>query len=470
MIAAASRMISSRMIPRWLVIVLIVATVFNDLQPFLPLGELAKDGFVYVFPLAALLLLRNPGRVALPPLFSVLLLIFIALIVISIAANYEAVSTAYFKGRTGMSRVITQGMAVLLGPLVTLLFFNLASSANLRDISRGAEVALWVMAGVAVLETATWYGIPGFSQAYEALSLIIHAETNEYYPQRMRLTAFEASWAAVMLTFIFPFAMTRATPLKLFLYAGFVILAMILAQSRTAMLVIGIQYLVLLAAFMRRRKDYIVHCVTAVCIAALTVLATPGVGESVATKVSNLIEFGSVDGMIDKDGGVENVSNITRLAAVRAGMSMFREHPVFGVGFAQYGFNYPSHIHMDDMRSSEVRSYVTEADVELAWPPAYSLHVRLLAELGITGYLSWLSLILPVLLRSLMMSDGTTYLGRMHLAVAMTLIGWMLLGVSIDSFRFFGGWIALGVGLALPRPPRSFGDRPVVARSSVTSP
>ena len=65
MIAAASRMISSRMIPRWLVIVLIVATVFNDLQPFLPLGELAKDGFVYVFPLAALLLLRNPGRVQL---------------------------------------------------------------------------------------------------------------------------------------------------------------------------------------------------------------------------------------------------------------------------------------------------------------------------------------------------------------------------------------------------------------------
>ena len=243
---------------------------------------------------------------------------------------HQPVSLYQLDSGTPAQPAQSSGMAVLLGPLVTLLFFNLASSANLRDISRGAEVALWVMAGVAVLETATWYGIPGFSQAYEALSLIIHAETNEYYPQRMRLTAFEASWAAVMLTFIFPFAMTRATPLKLFLYAGFVILAMILAQSRTAMLVIGIQYLVLLAAFMRRRKDYIVHCVTAVCIAALTVLATPGVGESVATKVSNLIEFGSVDGMIDKDGGVENVSNITRLAAVRAGMSMFQRahrHP-----------------------------------------------------------------------------------------------------------------------------------------------
>ena len=458
-----------RMIPAWLVVLLVTATVFNDLQPLLPLGELSKDGFVYLFPLAALLLMRNPGRIALPRVFTVLLLIFIALIVISIAVNYEAVSTAYFKGRSGMSRVITQGMAVLLGPLVTLLFYNLASCGNLRDISRGAEVALWTMAGVAVFETSSWLGLPGFSQIYQAMSVIIHAETNEYYPLRMRLTAFEASWAAVMLTFIFPFAMTRATTTKLFLYAGFVILAMFLAQSRTAMLVIGIQFLVLLAAFMRRRKDYIVHSVTAICVAALTVLATPGVGESVATKVSNLIEFGSVDGMIDKDGGVENVSNITRLAAVRAGMSMFRENPVFGVGFAQYGFSYPSHIHLADMRSSEVRSYVTEADIELAWPPAYSLHVRLLAELGLLGYLSWLSLILPVLIRSLMMSDGATYLGRMHLAVAMTLIGWMLLGVSIDSFRFFGGWIALGVGLALPRPPRSFGDRPVISRSGAAS-
>lgn len=465
MTAAAAR----RMLPRWLVLLLIIATVFNDLAPILPLGELSKDAFVYVFPLAMLMLLRDPGRIALPRGFTILLITFISLIVISIAVNYAEVSTAYFKGRSGMSRVITQGMAVLLGPLVTLLFYNLASSANMRDISRGAELALYTMAGIGLLEMSSWFGLPGFSQAYEALSLLIHAETNEYYPIRMRLTAFESSWAAVMMTFIFPFAMTRATPRKMFLYSGIVIMAMILAQSRTAMLVIGIQFIVLLAAFLRRRKDYIVHGVTVACLGALAIFATPGVGESVTQKVSNLIEFGSVDGMIDKDGGHENVSNITRLAAVRAGMAMFRENPVFGVGFAQYGFNYPSHIRMDDMRSSEVRSYVTEADIELAWPPAYSLHVRLLAELGLAGYLCWLALILPVLIRSLLMSDGTTYLGRMHLAVAMTLVGWMLLGASIDSFRFFGGWIALGVGLALPRPPRGFRGRGLTSPSGAAS-
>lgn len=39
--------------------------------------------------------------------------------------------------------------------------------------------------------------------------------------------------------------------------------------------------------------------------------------------------------------------------------------------------------------------------------------------------------------------------GRLKLAVVMTLVGWMMLGVSIDSYRFFGGWIALGVGYGL---------------------
>ena len=33
----------------------------------------------------------------------------------------------------------------------------------------------------------------------------------------------------------------------------------------------------------------------------------------------------------------------------------------------------------------------------------------------------------------------------------MTLLGWLLLGISIDSFRFFGGWIAMGVMLALTK-------------------
>lgn len=439
-----------------LIVLLVVATVFNDLMPLLPAGELSKDGFIYVLPLALLYFVVQPGRIAIPSAFFLVTVGFLVVVVAGVAINFPEISTVWYKGRSGMSRVITQGMAVALGPLVTLMFFNFASRGpeGLAAISRGAWVALMVMAGIAVIEVASWYGIPGPTQIYGALSLVIHAETHEYYPDRLRMTAFESSWAAVMLTFIFPFAITRGSGRRVALVLAIVAVMMVLLQSRTAMLVIGVQFILFLLGFLRHRKDWLLHGASAAAVGLLVMMLIPGVQNAVMEKGSNLVRYGSMDGLIDPTpGATENVSNVTRLAAIRAGLSMFEERPVLGVGLGQYGFNYPYHIRAEDLRSWEVRSYATAADVGLTWPPAYSLHVRLLAETGLLGYLLWLAMILPLLLRSLLRASGATYTGRLHLAVAMTLSGWLMLGASIDSFRFFGGWIALGVGLALWRSP-----------------
>ncbi len=129
---------------------------------------------------------------------------------------------------------------------------------------------------------------------------------------------------------------------------------------------------------------------------------------------------------------------------------MFYHRPLLGVGLGQYGFNYPGAIRAEDLRSWEVQGYVADTSAEEAWPPAYSIHVRLLAETGLIGYVLWLLLVIIPLLRSLRLANDHTVVGRMHLAVTLTLSGWLLLGSSIDSFRFFGGWIALGIALYLP--------------------
>ncbi len=435
--------------------VLVVATIFNDLMPLLPAGELSKDGFVYVLPFAFLYFLRQPGSFAVPTVFFGITLAFLLVIVLGVALNFEEISTAWYKNRTGMSRVITQGMAVAFGPLVTLMFYNFAIRGGLPQISRGAWMGLLLMTGIAVFEVGSWMGIPGLSGIYKAMSMVIHAETHEFYATRLRMAAFEASWAAVMLTFIFPFAITLGGPRRVALAAGLVLVLMLLLQSRTAMLVIGVQFVLFLLGFFRHRKDWLVHAATVAGLAALTMMMIPSVQSSVIEKSSNLILYGSMDGLIDPTPGAEeNVSNVTRLAAIRAGLSMFEDRPLLGVGLGQYGFNYPYHIRAEDLRSWEVRNYATGADIGHGWPPAYSLHVRLLAETGLLGYLLWLAMIVPLLLRSLLHSTGTTHAGRLHLAVAMTLTGWLMLGASIDSFRFFGGWIALGVGLALWRTPR----------------
>jgi O-antigen ligase len=150
----------------------------------------------------------------------------------------------------------------------------------------------------------------------------------------------------------------------------------------------------------------------------------------------------------------ENVSNITRLASINAALSMFQERPLLGVGFGQFGFNYPRHLEADDFRSYEVRDYV-ESTYALSWPPAYSIHARLLAETGIMGYAVWIGFILVFLFRSLRHAARANTGGSLHLGIAMTLCGWLLLGTSIDSFRFFGGWIAMGVALGLAPPGSS---------------
>lgn len=436
-----------------LVATAVIATIFNDLKPILPVGEMSSDAFIYVLPLLVLGLLRVPGRVEIPVLPVVLAIALLVVIVAGITLNYDAIARAYFKGRSGMSRVITQVMSLSFGLLVALLFFNLARMNQLSAISRGARIALAIMAGVGLLELASWSLIPGLTQIHEALGQVIHASSGVAYAQRLRMTAFEVSWAGVMLSFLFPFGMVTLGrgAWRTALYVALVLVLVVLSQSRTALLVIVCQAGIFAWFSLRHRVDYLLHATTLALLAVTALLVSPGPRDAIVTRLSNMVEYGSLSGP-DADEGSENLSNVTRLAGIRAGMEMFREHPVAGIGFGQYGFNFPAHLQAEDFRSWEVRKYVTDAEED--WPPAFSLHVRLLAETGILGYGIWMLLLGLPLIRSLRACDMTTLVGRGHVAVAMTLSGWMLLGLSIDTARFFGGWIALGVGLALPVPAR----------------
>lgn len=432
-----------------LVAAAVVATAFNDLRPLLPVGELGPTAVIYVFPLLLLHTLTEPEKLAFPVLATILAIGLFAVIVAGVAANFADVSGAYFKGRGGIGRVATQGMSVVLGLLVCLMFYNFTRRGFLEAMSRGARITLLIMGGVGLLELGSWYHLPGLTQTHNALATVIHAESGPVYPQRLRSTAFEVSYAGVVLAFVFPFALLglpRGDRRRL-LYLAIVAVLVTFARSRTAMLVIGSQALFLLWFSARERFDRILHGVTVAVFAAVLLTLNPATRETLGGAVTNLALYGNTAGAARQ--AEENVSNITRLAAIHAGLSMFRERPLLGVGLGQYGFAYPSHVGAADYRSWEVRRYVTSADPE--WPPIFSLHVRILAELGLLGYAIWCALILPVLWRSLPRVDPGTLTGRAHLAVSQTLAGWLLLGTSIDSFNFFGGWIALGVGLALPR-------------------
>lgn len=430
----------------------IISTAFNDLVGILPIGELSNDAFIYVAPLIFMYLALRLGSVTLPTTPVVLVIAFYVVILLGLASNYQEISVAYFKGRSGFSRAVTQAISVTFGILVTVAFYNLARRGFLGAISKGARIAILVMAAVGLLEFASWYSILGLTQIHLGLAQIIHANSGAEYGNRLRATAFEVSWAGVMLTFLFPFAIMDLPrhDIRRMVYIGLVFGLVVLARSRTAMLVIGGQSLLLLWCALRGRADRTMHVASVICLGLMLLMITPSVREAIGERLVNLVQYGSFvdESKVDES----NVSNATRLAAINAGIGMFNDHPILGVGLGQYGFSYPKYLKASEFTSWEVRLYSIGAEPD--WPPIFSLHVRILAELGIIGYLIWAALIAYPLWRSLRSIDLDTPVGRAHLAVAMTLSGWMLLGFSIDSFRFFGGWIALGVGLSLPAKPR----------------
>ena len=434
-----------------LVTVTVASTVFNDMPPLVPAGEMSKDPFILLFPVLGLVLLLRPGEIRLSATLLALAAAFAVAIVASVAHNWDEIASARFQGRGGIGRVFSQSLIVAFGLGVALAFYHLTARGCLPAVIRGAKLGLAIMLSVGLLEFGSWFSIPVVTQIYDALSLVIHYDNHGFYPHRLRTTAFEVSWAAVMLTFIFPFALAGATgAARATLLAGATGLVA-LSESRTAMLVFALQIAIYVLGSCRGRADRLVAVSAAACLVLFGGMQVPSAGREVATVVSNLVEYGNPRGPYEASVGDENISNITRLAHIRMGLEMFEERPAFGVGFGQYGFHYAEHVTAEDMRSWEIRAHLSADPGEHGWPPIYSNHVRVLAETGAFGFAAWVALLAVPLIGSARRARGDSAEGRQHLAVVMTLVGWIALGASIDSFRFFGGFVAIGVALALAR-------------------
>ncbi|WP_165838793.1 O-antigen ligase family protein [Roseicella frigidaeris] len=433
----------------------IVLVAFNDLVEFLPLGEIAHDAFIVIFPILALRLMLSEGGLELPQPVARFTLAFTFVVLASIALNYGEISHAFFKGRSGMGRILTQSMILAFGVLVIIVYHRVARLGMTAAVVKGARGAILVMAFMGVLEFASWYSVPGLTDIHTALANVVHSDSGPLYVERLRMTAFEVSWAGALLSFFLPFAVVRLPGEQSAsrFYAPLALVLVILAQSRTAMLVVGFQFVIVFWAHARTRMDKVVYAVAALGVAVVLLAGNTGLYRSTATLLTNVIEYGTPKPLeADSD---ENTSNITRSVGIRAALSMFKTRPLFGVGFGQFGYHYTDYVRADDLRSWEVREYIDDGNIK--WPPSYSIHARLLSETGIAGYLVWLGFVGTLTWRAFRYARNQALdasLRDMHFAVGMTLIGVLLLGLSIDSFRFFGGWIAMGIGIGLPTQPR----------------
>ena len=122
-------------------------------------------------------------------------------------------------------------------------------------------------------------------------------------------------------------------------------------------------------------------------------------------------------------------------------------HPIFGVGFGQYGFYASDFYPQWAWESSEISQWGLNTLIYPKWPPVHGLYARILSELGIVGFCFWIVIwikifrdLLKFKCRNLNIKDEI----RVKCLI-ISLIGTLLTGFVMDSFHFFSYWIIVGV-------------------------
>jgi O-antigen ligase len=350
------------------------------------------------------------------------------------------------KDRTGINKFVASLPVFYYGIAVTLITAYICKNreGTRRYLIKPMLIAMIFVATVALIEFGAWFS-GAFFTLYDVLSHILRSgRWPSFTIGRLQSITFEPSVLGLYLGFSLvvlrlAIAITESRQKKLrykIIFAG-IILLMILCNARTAsVLLVGMT----MGHFMIRwivntdkrfqRVLLFVFAPIAIIVAVLGIVA-----------LHDLFVSSILAG--------ESVSNLSRYASNTAAFTLFYQNPVFGVGFGQYAFRAFDILPSWAWQSYEIDNWFNDPD--FTWPAVYSLPLRIAAETGLFGLLSWygtLVLICSRLLNAIKKeakgSDGEK--AGKALLWGMTYI--FLSGVSYDSFRNFAVWIILGLVFA----------------------
>ena len=255
-----------------------------------------------------------------------------------------------------------------------------------------------------------------------------------------------SSYLLTISAWMFSYILTSKSYLK-YIPAFLVVIFAYFSDSRSAILIISIQFLVFLY-FLAVSKKYKINFVKIFSILIFGIVIVSSfkgkvLAEYLYEKVTSLT--------IDSDN-THNISNRSRLGIQYTLGLVFLENPISGVGLGQQAYEsihlYPSWATKNNYEFE--LKYLNE-DVD-DFPPGYNLYMRLLAETGIIGFVLFTSLLLFIFLVSLSIIKNDSSLHRIvAVVIFISMIGFVINWVQIDTFRVFGFWIVLSLLLCVTK-------------------
>lgn len=439
----------------YLLIFAIIILPFNDLPYFKKIvGELSCVGAFY--PMAVLVIIYFikslcGTKIKFPKHISFgCLILFLGWIGVSGLVNLPEILLAMTKGRMGTNKLLVQIMLVIFTSISSIVVYNVALQVP-NFFQKYRKYILWSLVVVIIgslVEVPFLFGSSWAKMILGSVNKLIHT-TNQslLYCGRFRSFSGEASWFGVYCSFVFPWLFSSIYTEKKriwlpFCMIGYFSFLVALTFSRTAYIIILTQFVLFLFLIRKvnvvNRKMVILSLVLLLVVVIMPIVHL--VQFSQANVYTSLLNISS-----KKDYGM---SNIARYGSMITGLKIGLHNPLFGVGLGQYGFHMANFVPDWAKISPEIQEWMSSAS-NTSWAPVHNIYARIFAELGSVGLVIWLFLWLS-LLRSCYrryaedckLQSPNSLIG---VTVIVAIVGAMLSGLNLDSFRLFEYWITLGV-------------------------
>lgn len=383
-----------------------------------------------------------------------LLVLFIAWILITILFNFPTVLDSFYKKTSGLNRFIRQFLSLLIscGIFLSVYYFTiktLEAKDILRKIRRILLYSLIVVFVYAFFEII--YIFSGFYPAYQVLKLFDYFPFTEFDMQnngRISSVAWESPALGTFLITIsgwmFSYIITH-TKIYKYIPLLFVLILTYYSGSRTALIVIVIQFIVFLFVYLNRKQLINLFSIFGIVTLLLTVSILLTKPQDILFDLNKKIESLDFSGNLKK-----SISNQSRFGIQYANLMVFKEHPITGVGFGQQGFHAINHYPIWAKKDNWEFKLMYLNKNEPSFPPGYNLYVRLLAETGIIGFFIFLTLLSTLFKKSYgLIKKNKGDINTLGIILLVSFSGYALDFMQIDSVRIYGFWICIAILLIL---------------------
>ena len=432
----------------FLISLALLLTPFSGISGLPLLGSMGKTASVYPLLCGVVLwLVQTKGKIKIPRYYNYRLLLFFYFVAIgSIIINIDDIQYYHFQGQTGLQRSVVQIMSLGLCVLVPAYIYDTMNTykGNVYELFfKWIEYSFFVAGVYSVFELLSFFNIGDASSYLAFIDSMFRYEETEGYISRIRSVTSEPSSFGEYCAVLLPWMIYKSGYKKRYFFLTIYLLVLcFLSVSRTMYVVLILQFF--LCAIMYGAKYKKIIGIFIVTISFIGSIFYAQLSDSLGERTFDVV----VMSVIDSEGTVFDLSNVARYGSQEAALNMFKESPIFGVGYGMYGFLAPDYYPQYSWISKEilVRSLNTTQDG--AWPPVHSLIARVMGEMGIIGAFAWVLMIISTIYYIYICSSNRRNGNDIYAkTVIISLLGCFVMEFKTDSIYTFPLYIIVGMSM-----------------------